>query len=295
MNHSRSLAAVIFAIGLLGLASTTCAQEPVLEGKPALEVKPVVQKPDAKTLIEKASYLIGYNFMNSAKSRPEAKLEQIFAGMMASANNENQSSFIAGYQMMERIKSNGAKLDLPKCKIGMENAVANKDLGMSDAEVEMVMKAFSQMVEEKRVAELKKKSDENLAAGEAYLKAEMAKSPNLKELESGIYFEVLKQGSGKKPEVTDRVRIDYTGRFINGKIFDSSIEPLNGSEPAPAEFGVNEVVPGFSKSLQGMQAGSTWRVIIPGSMAYGVRGSGSIGPNETLVFEIRMLEILDKK
>ncbi|MEL7498226.1 MAG: FKBP-type peptidyl-prolyl cis-trans isomerase [Planctomycetota bacterium] len=292
MIHSRLLTSVIVTGCLMFVAPVVGQQEG--QQDPELQLKPsaVVQKPNAKTLVEKISFLIGFNFMDSAKEQPDVNLDEIFKGMQAAKNGENKSSFIAGYQMMKRIQANGAELQLDQVRKGMEAASADKERGMSDEEVQMLTTSFAKMLEEKRIAELKKESEDNLAAGFAYIEGQKKQNPKLKELENGCYYEVIKEGTGAIPTEDDRVRIDYTGRFINGKVFDSSVAPPSGAPPQPAEFNVKGVVPGFSKTIMSMKTGAKWRVIIPGPMAYGVRGNSAIGPNETLIFEIELLKIL---
>ena len=165
---------------------------------------------------------------------------------------------------------------------------------MNDQEVEMLMMAFGKMVEKNRIAEMKKVVDDNKATGMAYVEAQKAATAGLKELSDGIYYEVLKEGSGAKPSANATVSVDYTGSFVDGEVFDSSVKPVDGGPGEPAEFQVGKVIPGFSKSLMAMNVGSKWRVIIPGEQAYGLRGSGGkIGPMQTLVFELELLKIVD--
>lgn len=291
MTHNNSLATKLGLLALLVFASSTFAQD-----KPKLEIQPsaVVQKPDGKTLIEKASYLIGFNFFTNAKDRPEANMEQILEGMKAAKDGRDMSSFIIGYQMMTRMKSQGAEIDMNSLQKGMQTAADDKEIGLSEQEIQMLMTSYSKMLEEKQMKKIEAESEANIAAGEAYVKAEQAKNPKLKELSNGCFYEVLEAGTGAKPTKTDQVKIHYTGTFLNGEVFDSSLEPLDGRPPKPAEFPVAGVVPGFSQALMEMQVGAKWRVIIPGKLAYGLRGSpaGKIGPNQTLIFEISLLEIL---
>lgn len=107
---------------------------------------------------------------------------------------------------------------------------------------------------------------------------------------SGLQYEVLKQGEGPKPEATDRVVVHYTGKLIDGTVFDSSEE-----RGEPATFGVTQVIPGWVEALQMMNAGSRWRLFIPSDLAYGPQGAGGvIGPNQTLIFDVTLLEVVGK-
>ena len=291
-NHRLSSLLSLSTISLLLATSYGFAQEGEQESELKIQPSKVVQQPDEKSLVEKASKLIGFRFFSSIKQRSGANLDEVFRGMKAAQDDQDLTSFIAGYEMMKRMKMGGAELNMDQLLAGMKASDGGNELGMSDEEIQMIQQAYSQQMEKRRVEKLKKVAAENLAAGEAHLKAQREKNPNLKELENGMFFEVISTGSGNSPTERDRVKIHYTGRFIDGKVFDSSVNPPDGSPPSPATFGVTEVVPGFSKTLQSMKKGSKWRVYIPGPMAYGVKGRGSIGPNQMLIFEIEMLDII---
>ena len=98
---------------------------------------------------------------------------------------------------------------------------------------------------------------------------------------------MLKEGDGAKPTADDKVVVHYTGKLIDGTVFDSSEE-----RGVPATFGVTQVIPGWVEALQLMTVGSTWRLFIPSALAYGPQGAGGvIGPNQTLIFDVTLLEI----
>lgn len=106
--------------------------------------------------------------------------------------------------------------------------------------------------------------------------------------ESGLQYRVIKEGAGVKPAATDKVKVHYTGKLIDGTVFDSSVE-----RGTPAEFGLNQVIPGWTEGLQLMSVGSIYELTIPFELAYGPRGSGQvIPPYATLVFEVELIEIL---
>ncbi|MGB0167079.1 MAG: FKBP-type peptidyl-prolyl cis-trans isomerase [Luteibaculum sp.] len=131
------------------------------------------------------------------------------------------------------------------------------------------------------------KSQANLDKGEQYL-AENAKREGVVTLESGLQYEIMKEGNGPKPSATDQVKTHYHGTLIDGTVFDSSVD-----RGEPATFPVNRVIPGWTEALQLMPVGSKWKLYIPSELAYGERGTrGAIGPNETLIFEVELLEIV---
>lgn len=130
-------------------------------------------------------------------------------------------------------------------------------------------------------------AEENKRAGEAFL-AENAKRPGVVVLPSGLQYEVLTEGKGRKPKATDKVQCHYHGTLIDGQVFDSSIQ-----RGTPAVFGVNQVIPGWVEALQLMPEGSRWKLYIPSDLAYGEQGAGgSIPANATLVFEVELIKIL---
>jgi FKBP-type peptidyl-prolyl cis-trans isomerase FklB len=122
--------------------------------------------------------------------------------------------------------------------------------------------------------------------GEAFL-AENAKKEGVKVLPSGLQYRVLKEGTGKQPTKEDKVVVHYRGTLVDGREFDSSYK-----RGEPAEFGVTQVIKGWTEALQLMKEGSKWMVYIPWQLAYGAQGRGGlIGPNETLVFEVELISI----
>ncbi len=126
----------------------------------------------------------------------------------------------------------------------------------------------------------------NKLAGEKYL-AENAKRPEVKVTESGLQYQVIKEGEGESPKATDKVKVHYTGCLIDGKVFDSSVQ-----RGEPAVFGVNQVIPGWVEALQMMKPGAQWRLFIPSNLAYGANGAGPlIGPDTTLIFDVELISI----
>lgn len=130
-----------------------------------------------------------------------------------------------------------------------------------------------------------KKSEATLAAGKAYM-AKNAKKEGIKTTASGIQYEILKKGEGAKPLASSKVTTHYHGTFIDGKVFDSSVE-----RGQPATFPVNGVIQGWQEILPMMSMGGKWRVTIPAHLAYGAQERGSIPANSTLIFEIELLGI----
>ena len=118
--------------------------------------------------------------------------------------------------------------------------------------------------------------------------AENKKKEGVVALPSGLQYKILTAGNGPKPKASDTVKCHYEGRLINGTVFDSSIR-----RNEPAEFPVSGVIAGWVEALQLMPVGSKWQLYIPSELAYGTHGAGqSIGPNQTLIFDVELLAII---
>ena len=124
------------------------------------------------------------------------------------------------------------------------------------------------------------------AEGAAFL-AENGKKPGIRTTPSGLQYEVFSEGSGKSPAASDTVRVHYTGKLLNGTVFDSSVE-----RGEPAEFGLSQVIAGWTEGLQLMKPGAKYRFFIPSELAYGEHGAGnSIPPHATLIFDVELLAV----
>lgn len=132
----------------------------------------------------------------------------------------------------------------------------------------------------------KKKGEANIEKGKKFLE-ENGKKPGVITLPSGLQYQIIKEGTGPKPALTDKVTTHYHGTLMDGTVFDSSVE-----RGQPAQFPVNQVIPAWTEALQLMPVGSKWKLFAPANLAYGERGAGGkIGPNETLIFEVELLSI----
>lgn len=157
---------------------------------------------------------------------------------------------------------------------------------MTAEEAKTEVQSFFMQLQQKQQEENAKMADINAAAGEQFLlkngkRAEVHTTP------SGLQYEIVKQGDGSRPTAGDSVTVHYTGKLIDGTVFDSSEE-----RGEPATFGVTQVIPGWVEALQLMNVGSRWRLFIPSALAYGPQGAGGlIGPNQTLVFDVELLAI----
>ncbi len=148
----------------------------------------------------------------------------------------------------------------------------------------------SKILSDYHTENMKQRSAKAQSAGDKYL-AENAKREGVTVTESGLQYEVIKSGDGSKPKATDTVSVHYVGTLLDGTEFDSSVK-----RGQPATFPLNRVIPGWTEGVQLMNKGSKYRFVIPSDLAYGTRGAGSnIGPDETLIFEVELLDIVDAK
>ena len=190
-------------------------------------------------------------------------------------------SYALGLSMGNNFKSSGiAALSVDDFARGVQAVYENVKPEMTYDEAKQIVNDYftrlQQEVEER-----------NLRAGEAFL-AENKKRAGVVTLPSGLQYEVLTEGKGRRPSATDRVQCHYHGTLIDGTVFDSSVQ-----RGTPAVFGVNQVIPGWVEALQLMPEGSRWKLYIPSELAYGKRGAGgSIAPNSALVFEVELIKII---
>jgi FKBP-type peptidyl-prolyl cis-trans isomerase len=173
--------------------------------------------------------------------------------------------------------------------ISLEAMVAGFAKAAMGEETELTPEEADQIVREYFTAAGERQGQENLETGNAFLE-ENKERPEVKVTDSGLQYEVLQEGDGPTPEESDRVRVHYHGTLIDGTVFDSSVD-----RGEPAVFGVTQVIPGWTEALKMMSVGSKWKIYLPSNLAYGERGAGGdIGPNETLIFEVELLEIVEE-
>ena len=197
---------------------------------------------------------------------------------------EQRVSYGVGRQLGDQLRNNPFNdFDVSAVQAGLADAIANAASQVSDEDLNEAFGVVSQKMQELEQAAAKEKS----AEGEAFL-AENAKRDEVTVTESGLQYEVLATGEGEKPTAESTVRTHYHGTFINGDIFDSSVD-----RGQPAEFPVGGVIAGWTEALQMMSVGAKWRLYVPYNLAYGEQGAGGvIGPYATLIFDVELLEIL---
>jgi len=199
-----------------------------------------------------------------------------------------QVSYALGINIGRNFKQSFIEVDFDTLLIGLKEGMAtDKSSLLTEAEFATVMQTLEKEVRAKQTIAKKAENEKNKKDGEAFL-AENAKKEGVVTTKSGLQYKVLKSGTGKTPAATSKVKVHYTGKLVDGTVFDSSVE-----RNQPAEFPVNGVIKGWTEALQLMKAGDKWMLYIPSNLAYGEQGGGGvIPPGATLIFEVELLEVL---
>ena len=196
-------------------------------------------------------------------------------------------SYALGIGIGSQLAGMGAKeLNIDDFAQAIKDVISGSELKVDNAEAQTLVQNFFQEQEAKQQAAAAEAGKVAKAAGEAFL-AENGKKDGVVTLPSGLQYQVLKEGNGKKPSATDQVVCHYEGTLIDGTVFDSSYQ-----RSQPATFGLNQVIPGWTEGVQLMQEGAKYRFFIPYKLAYGERGAGAqIPPFATLVFDVELIEV----
>ena len=196
-------------------------------------------------------------------------------------------SYALGIGIGSQLAGMGAKeLNIDDFAQAIKDVISGSELKVDNAEAQTLVQNFFQEQEAKQQAAAAEAGKAAKAAGEAFL-AENGKKDGVVTLSSGLQYQVLKEGDGKKPSATDQVVCHYEGTLIDGTVFDSSYQ-----RNQPATFGLNQVIAGWTEGVQLMQEGAKYRFFIPYNLAYGERGAGAqIPPFAALVFDVELIEV----
>lgn len=186
-----------------------------------------------------------------------------------------------GYMMGTNVQQSAKDLNPADINQGINDGFAGKTSALTREQMEQVVMAYQQQ-------QVQAMTQGNLAKGKAFL-AENGKKANIKTTASGLQYEVLKEGNTTKPKATDIVAVQYEGKLLDGKVFDSTAQ--HGGQPAV--FPLNQVIPGWTEGLQLMGEGAKYRFYIPSNLAYGEQGApqGGIEPNSVLIFDVELVKV----
>lgn len=213
------------------------------------------------------------------------------AGHAANINNKSSQKDQLGYSygyVMGRTNADTLKdINLDAFIQGLKQGSIGQKASLTDEEMAKALAQYKQQSEAKQLIEFQQVAQNNAKVGETFL-AENAKKSGVISTKSGLQYQVLQAGQGKKPSANSKVSVNYEGRLLDGTVFDSSI-----ARNQSVEFQVSQVIAGWTEGLQLMQEGAKYRFFIPAKLAYGEIGSGdAIGPNSTLIFDVELLKVL---
>ncbi len=237
------------------------------------------EAPKIETLDQKISYLMGQQ-MGKGVQQMEITLDK---DLLLLAIADAKAAADAQVKIAELEKKDKATLtkeetaELEKLQAAVKPRISEEDAAKVSTE-------FQALMQKKQEEKQKKLSETNGAEGAKFLADNKAKE-GVQVTASGLQYKVISAGNGVKPKATDTVKVHYTGKLVNGTVFDTSA----GKDPV--EFPVNQVIPGWVEAMQLMPQGSKWELYIPSDLAYGPAGQSSIPPASTLIFEVELLEV----
>lgn len=206
--------------------------------------------------------------------------------MVAAADlttDKQKFSYALGAQIGGNVKQQGIELDADAFAAGIHDVISDAELKLTQEQMQLAAESYQQELMAQREVE----AGANEQRGREF-RARNKQQEGVGELDGGVQYKVIESGSGKQPaSVEDTVVVHYRGTLIDGKEFDSSY-----GRGEPATFRIDEVIEGWQVALPQMQEGDKWQIVIPPELAYGEQGAGAIiGPNETLVFEVELIEV----
>ncbi len=195
-------------------------------------------------------------------------------------------SYSIGINLGAGLKSQDIEVNTQILKQGIMDGYLDRESVLAEPEYRRVLMTFQQDLRREQQATSSRESEVNKAAGEIFLE-ENATKDGVVTLPSGLQYRIITKGDGPSPLASDNVVVHYTGKLLDGTVFDSSVE--RGS---PATFRLNQVIKGWTEGLQLMKVGSKYELFIPSHLAYGSRGfGGKVKPNQSLIFKVELLEI----
>lgn len=194
-----------------------------------------------------------------------------------------------GYMMGDGNKDNATDISLDAYFQGFRDAYLGNQPVFTEEEIKKILMDYQKRKEAEYAKQIEAVAKKNLAIGEEYL-AKNAKNKGVKTTKSGLQYQILQEGNGKKPTAQDTVKVHYEGKLIDGTIFDSSYK-----RGEPTKLPLENVIDGWKEGLQMMNVGAKYRLVVPAHLGYGEAGMNDIEPNSILIFEVELLEILPKK
>jgi FKBP-type peptidyl-prolyl cis-trans isomerase FklB len=202
------------------------------------------------------------------------------------SSEKGKLSHAVGWDIGEDIKRRGAEFDVESIITAIRDSSAGRQAQVPNEEMTALLTALQQKVRQEQAEAFRKLSEENQVKSTEFLAANAAKT-GVVTLPSGVQYRVIDEGDGARPGVESTVKVHYRGSKMNGLEFDSSF-----ARGVPEEFTVSSVLKGWQEVLPLMKTGATWQVFVPPEMAFGARGNPPVGPNEALLFDLKLVEIV---
>ncbi len=195
-------------------------------------------------------------------------------------------SYAVGWDIGADIKRRSTEFDVESLITAIRDVVAENEPKVTNNEMRTLLTALQEKVRAEQVEQYRALSEKNQAESEAFLEANISKL-GIVALPSGVQYRIIEEGDGARPGLDSRVSVHYRGSKLDGREFDSSF-----ARGTPEEFTVNAVLKGWQEVLPLMKTGSTWQIFVPPELAFGARGNPPVGPNEALMFDLKLVEIL---
>lgn len=199
--------------------------------------------------------------------------------------DSDKISYAIGVNIGQNFKDQHLTINTQAIAQGINDGYNGSKTLMSSQDMQSTLLSFQKNLIAQRQEQLTQTSDQNTQQGTSFL-AQNKNKPGVVTLPDGLQYKIITPGAGASPTDKDSVTVNYVGSFINGQVFDSSYQ-----RGKPATFPVTEVIPGWTEALKMMKPGATWEIYVPSSLAYGDRGIGPIGPNQTLIFKINLISV----
>jgi len=197
----------------------------------------------------------------------------------------DSTSYSLGADLGENLKRQQVEIDYDVFMAGLMDGMETEMVKLDQGQRRAVMASLQKSIREKS----QKEGEANLILAEEFLADNRKQNDDIKETPTGLQYRVLKEGDGASPSKTDRVKVHYVGKLMDGSEFDSSIE-----RGEPTEFGLNQVIKGWTEGLQLMKVGAKYEFFIHPKIAYGQRARPKIPANSVLIFEVELLDIVSK-
>lgn len=201
-------------------------------------------------------------------------------------SEKGKLSYAVGWDIGQDIKRRGTEIDVESLISAIRDVVADRKPQVEGEEMQALLTALQQKVRKEQVEAFQKLAAENQLKSEKFLEANKTKT-GIVVMPSGVQYRIIEEGEGARPRMESSVKVHYRGSKMDGREFDSSF-----ARGVPEEFVVNSVLQGWQEILPLMKQGATWQIFVPPELAFGQRGNPPVGPNEALMFDLKLVEII---